>query len=113
MDRALLWLACRHHILELVAKYAWMAVLGTQSKSPDEEFCKAFLKWWEETPDVPESISAENCPHIFDDADPFLVRCREELAVLAEWVQFDPVKAKMSLPRGDYEEFLQLILVFT
>ena len=111
LDRPLIWLACRHHIYELVSKFAWRAALGGNSTSPSEELCNQFLEWWEMNPDVPQTISATESPFIFRDTDPFLQKCRAEIGALAEWVKFDPISAKSSLPHGDYEEFLQLILV--
>ena len=111
LGRPVLWLACRHHVYELIAKDPWVEVLGSNSTCPDEMICKRFTEWWDKNPDVPKTFSAARCPSVFRDDDPFFVKCREEVQDLAQWLNFNPASAKSSCPRGDYDELLQLVMV--
>ena len=47
LGRPLLWIACRHHISELILKAAWTAVFGDVDKSPYYQKFKDFQGNWD------------------------------------------------------------------
>ena len=61
LDRQLLWLACRHHVLELVVGAAFTELFG-ETKSPEVTLCKVLKTSWDSLdldsyilPDIPPS----------------------------------------------------------
>ena len=102
LQRQLLWLACRHHILELLVKAAYHQVFG-DTKAPDVKLF-SILKdpsIWNnldlqgfQLPTIPSSFKV--------DVD-FLLSFIDE--------QLDEENSS-SIPRGDYKEFLELAKIF-
>ena len=45
LNRQILWLACRHHIVELVVRAAFHCIFG-KTKSPVEPFCTILREKW-------------------------------------------------------------------
>ena len=102
LQRQLLWLACRHHILELLVKAAYHHVFG-DTKAPDVKLF-SILKdpsIWNnldlqgfQLPTIPSSFKV--------DVD-FLLSFIDE--------QLDEENSS-SIPRGDYKEFFELAKIF-
>ena len=102
LQRQLLWLACRHHILELLVKAAYHQVFG-DTKAPDVKLF-SILKdpsTWNnldlqsfQLPTIPSSFKV--------DVDVLLSFIDEQL----------DEENSSSIPRGDYKEFLELAKIF-
>lgn len=107
---ALLWLACRHHVIELILGWMWKAMLGAKTVGPTEVLCDRFLKWFLDN-DVPEEILAENCGCIFRDEEPFWARLRKDVEALYRKLTADGEAKKASIPRGDYAFLWDLSMV--
>lgn len=101
LDKAILWLACRHHIPELFIKHANIAIRG-ESKGPDDTLFKDFknffsfievTKWsiWTR----PNSIRDWRCRR----ADEVLVWANEHME-------------NTTWPREDYRELLELVVTY-
>jgi hypothetical protein len=106
----ILWLACMHHVCELLLGAVWYTMLTAKTKKPADELCEAHAKFCEgET--YPLTLYASSCPFIFKDDDPFFVSCRKNLVKLKERLGADASGRKSALPRGDYDYFFALILV--
>ena len=96
LQRQLLWLACRHHILELVLKATFQELFGNTT-GPEESFFKFLKPSWESLdlnditlPKIPPSLKAE-VPEVLS----FINNCLQ------------PENSTL-LPRDDYREFLEL-----
>ena len=103
LGRPLLWCACRHHILELIAKFAFGSVFTEKSTCPGERICNELSNWWEKQESVPRDFSAENRPQLFCDDDPF-DDCLDDLGQLSATARTGGKKFQ----RGDYDELLEL-----
>ena len=91
LGRQVLWLGCRHHISELVAKGSWHSVFD-EDLSPDNKLMSSFKKMWD---DLDTSSEAD------------LFTITEDLPGKAEAIQFylDLLSNKDrrgALPRDDY-----------
>lgn len=92
----MLWLACRHHVLELVLAAVFTSAMGSSS-GPDILPFKAFqTKWYfiDQATFSPGPDDEELCPFLEDVAGPMIEFCQAPL------------------PRNDYRELLELIVVF-
>ena len=107
IDRALLWLACRHHILELLAKAVWTSVFPGKSQCPGEVLCRQFSDWWAKQESVPVHLEAKDRPTLLDGKFP-MAECIEDLKTLSASAR---ANGKSSFQRGDYEELLELLEV--
>ena len=92
----LLWLACRHHILELVIGAAFFQLFG-DTKAPDVILFKMLKKSWDSLnlddlrlPDIPKTYRGET----------------EDLLTFIN-SRLKPENVK-DIPRGDYQEYLEL-----
>ena len=82
LDRPLLWLACRHHIIELYAKAVWSAAMpASQGVCPGELLCKQFHAWWEKADNVKTTFDAADRPTLLDGKHPLPVHRGFEGAV--------------------------------
>lgn len=98
LGRPLLNLACRHHMLELVAEKAFVEAMGP-SKGPDIAIFQRFQKQW-------KLIETTNFkPFTTDDAPRELLDVRDEL-ILSFKRQLNQRQ-----PRDDYRELLELSII--
>ena len=96
LNRNLLWMACQHHILELVIGSTFKTVFG-DTKSPECTLFKDLKKSWDSLdlnsftlPDIPSSYQKDE---------------EELLEYIDSLLSPDNVR---NLPRGDYKELLEL-----
>ena len=96
LDRQLLWLACRHHILELVIGAAFRSIFG-DTKSPVVTLFKTLKTSWNSLdldsfvlPEIPSSYQKE----------------KDKLLSFINFL-LSPEEVK-KLPRCDYKELLEL-----
>ena len=96
LGRQLLWLACRHHMFELVLKATFKELFGDTS-GPEETFFKFMKTAWSSL-----DLTDIRLPHI-----PSFYRA--EAASLLSFIntRLEPQNVHL-LPRGDYKEFLEL-----
>ena len=96
LNKQLLWLACRHHVLELIIGAAFTELFG-DTKSPEVTLFKSLKTSWDSLdlsdivlPDIPTSLQ----------------RDKEELLSFINTI-LEPENVQ-NLPRCDYKEFLEL-----
>ena len=96
LNRNLLWMACRYHILELVIGSTFKTLFG-DTKSPECTLFKDLKKSWDSLdlnsftlPDIPSSYQKDE---------------EELLEYIDSLLSPDNVR---NLPRGDYKELLEL-----
>lgn len=104
LSRFLLWLACRHHVGEVVLTVVWDSLQIEVSKSPDISLFTRFKENFEhidyndlqdlDVPDIPSSVS-----------DPIKDLCHKVLKTMVEGTT-------TNLGRGDYKELVELTLVY-
>ena len=102
LQRQLLWLACRHHIMELLVKAAYHQVFG-DSKSPD---VKLFS--------ILKDPSTWNSLNLVDFRLPTIPQAyKNNVDSLLSFInkQLDEENAA-EISRGDYKEFLMLAKIF-
>ena len=102
LQRQLLWLACRHHIMELLVKAAYHQVFG-DSKSSD---VKLFS--------IMKDPSTWNSLNLVDFRLPTIPQAyKNNVDSLLSFInkQLDEENAA-EIPRGDYKEFLMLAKIF-
>ena len=102
LDKSLLWLACRHHIGEIVLSKVWDSLKIEASKSPDITIFTRFKENYEaveyadvedlDIPEVPASLKEKRVS--------IIQLCKEALAL------------KQNIVRGDYMELVKLTLVY-
>lgn len=100
LARQLLWLACRHHIPELLLSAAYTTLFG-ESTSPDIPLFRDLRSCWHQID--PTDIQLQEIPRCYRDEVP------ELQAYLT--AKLDPANAA-HIPRCDYKEFLELSLLF-
>lgn len=100
LDREVLWLACRHHIFELVLKAAFEEAKLYISSGPDIALLKRFRDSW-------KNINTDNIriynhdEHLRQILEPH----RDDI------LSFCEEKIKEDFPRDDYKEFIELVIV--
>ena len=99
LGRQILWMACRHHILELVLKAAFMELFG-DTTGPEETFFKFMKPIWSTL-----DLSDTQLPAI---PSTFLAEKASVLSFIQQ--RLKPEQAHL-LPRDDYREFLELALL--
>ena len=100
IQRQILWLACRHHMGELIVKAAFHCIFG-KTKGPVETLCKTLQDSW-------SSIDTQ------DIQLPTIPTCyRDEADTILDFIltQLEPENVDL-LPRGDYKEFLELAKLY-
>ena len=101
LSRDLLYLACRHHILELIAAAAFKKVLPSSS-SPNIQIFKRFKDNW-------EFIDQAKC----EDASTDEVAASGVEDIQEEMIKFiEEVMTIETHPRDDYSELMELTLLF-
>lgn len=100
-DKELLYLACRHHILEIMLKSIFDCVMGSTT-APHPDIFNRFSKAW-------SAIDKGNFKTVIDDPE---VEFDENEANEITSFLLQQLHTSHNLPRDDYKEFLQLSLVF-
>ncbi|KAG0714028.1 hypothetical protein GWK47_014936 [Chionoecetes opilio] len=101
LGRSLLWLACRHHVLEVVLEHVFEKCCGP-STSPEIPTFKRFQSRWESR--------TRGSYRTLNDEEPLenaIVLPRVQMVTFLQTVLHDG-----SNPREDYEELLRLCLLF-
>ena len=104
LGRKLLWLACRHHILELIIGAVWEKLFG-EVKGPDNPYFKALRKEWQSidhTDHLEMSLDVDEPDHHW------LMELKERTLAELHTVLSRPSEF---LPRGDYRELAELTMV--
>ena len=98
LGRELVWVACRHHIMEVVLSSVFKAVMG-DTTGPCVEVFKRFQSQWnvinKENFDLPDEADFQGICHLREEA-------KETYKEL-----FDT-----TFPRDDYRDFLELCMIF-
>lgn len=100
LQKNLLNLACRHHVLEIILRAAFEACFGG-SKAPDVILFKKFEEKWRHI-----NHAKFQCGIYDDEIRESLQDCMQDM------VSFAQVQLKEQQPRDDYREFLKLIIIF-
>lgn len=100
MDKELLWLACRHHIMEIMLESVVQNEIGPSS-GPDNLLFKRFQKNW-------QSINKEEYLTLITDKESMekLQDKKDEI------IEFATEQLTEYQPRDDYKELLQLSILF-
>jgi len=103
LKQSLLYMSCRHHIFEIMNGNAFDLSLG-YSTGPDIQLFVRFKKYWSHI-DVSQFESG------FDDYETsyILSECQNTVDQI---VRFAKTALNTHLRRGDYREFLELVLMF-
>ena len=96
LDRPLLWLACRHHIPELLLKAVWVCLFGEDMAPTIKEFEKFKANW--------DSLDKSNFKGL--DLKPWM---KEQLDIIIPFIK--SLLESKKQPRDDYKECLELVLV--
>ena len=100
LDRRLLWLACRHHVGEVILTHVWDALNVETSKSPDVSVFKRFK-------DNFSNLSYNDTDNLnWTDCPPTLQEFKANTINVCK--QF----SKQKLYRGDYSELVSLTLTY-
>lgn len=99
VGRELVWIACRHHILEVVLKDVCGSLFGA-TVGPDMDLYKQFQKQW-------PSINHESFK-----VAPDKIFVGEMVLLRQEMLAYLPEALKSQKPRDDYQELLILSLIF-
>lgn len=100
MGKDMLWLACRHHILEIVLEAVVTLSLGS-STGPDILVFKRFQKAW-------AAMDHSNIQTVA--TDPLI--CRDVADVTGDIVAFAQNQLLQFQLRDDYKELLELTIIF-
>ena len=100
LDHQIAWMACKHHINELVVGAAFKEIFG-DTTGPDVTLFKVLKKKWNSL-DLAD-LKLPEIPRVFE----------EDVADLLAFIdrRLEPDMVAL-LPRGDYKEFLELAKVF-
>ena len=101
ISEAVLWVACRHHVLELFVNKVVEAITGHTEDPGVRLFRRLKKEWSRMTIDYSNlcTFSTSNLPRWME----------EEAAEVLAWGQGHLLEG--TFPRGDYREFLQLVVV--
>ena len=100
LDRELLWLACRHHVGEVILTHVWDDLGIEVSKAPEVQIFERFKSNFESQPYKDSSnFLLPSFPGTLDD------KKAEIISLVKNALQQD-------FSRGDYKELLQLVLVY-
>lgn len=100
LEKNVLWLACRHHILEIVLEAIVVLAVGVSS-GPEIQIFKRFQKRWPQ-------INQENFKTV--NADPEILMYVEDVSNIM--ISFATHQLKQFQPRDDYKELLNLTIIF-
>lgn len=101
LGRQLLYLPCRHHIMELILRAVFELKL-TKSPSPNVSLFERFKAQWKDLEQHEISPGID---------DPYVAK-RINLATRSKITQFCEHQLSKEICRSDYREFLELILMF-
>lgn len=100
LEKDLLWLACRHHILEMTLEAVVLLSLGPSS-GPDILIFKRFKNSW-------TNINQEHFKSVSTDTSLF-----KDCESISDYIiSFAKDQLTLYHPRDDYKELLQLIVIF-
>ncbi len=101
IGRALLWLPCRHHVLELHIRHVWEALTG-KPNSPSEKLFKRLQDQWEQIDHDPTDLT------LFD------WHCSEYVKEKADSVLNWGLECleRDTFPREDYRELIELVVIY-
>jgi len=100
LGREMVWIACRHHVMEIVLSNVFTSLLGA-TDSPSTALFKRFQKSW---PSIDKDEYAVATDDLFQ--DPVLNKLRLEM------LEYLPRALEVQQPRDDYQELLRLSLLF-
>lgn len=100
MEKDALWLACRHHIMEIMLEAVVVEALGPSS-GPEILIFKRFRTFW---PNIDQNKFSGVS------SDPDTLRCVEN--VISSTISFAEKQLSDSQPRDDYKELLNLTIIF-
>lgn len=101
LERDILFFACRHHIFELVLQSVFLEVKLYPSTGPDILLFKRFQQAWEKIDKTKCSTSV---------SDSYINNILKNEA--DEIMEYAKKKLTEDLPRDDYQEFLELVIIF-
>ena len=104
LDRPVFYLACRHHVAEIMAKDCWYE-LFYDDLGPENEFFNEFKREFPNlntTADTPTKILACNCRHMAD--------LKQEALDFYEHILTDK-NSNNVLPRDDYRQMAETSLI--
>lgn len=99
MDKNMLWLACRHHTMEIMLSAVVDQSLAPSS-GPDIQLFKRFKNTW-------NTIDQSDFKTIPDDAEANILA-----EVAADRISFAKKQLQVHQPRDDYRELLNLTIIF-
>lgn len=99
LEKDLLYLACRHHVLELVLKEVFLCKMG-KTNAPQPDIFREFQKEWSKF-DKTKFKTVQADEHIF-----------KKINQLDKISQFLQHELKNRHPRDDYKEFIHLCLIY-
>ena len=100
LGKDLLYLACRHHVMELIIGAVFQACMGSSS-APEVLLFKTFKACW-------EFIDREKFETRVANVNIAPLICDVKAGIIA----FANEQLKEKQPRDDYREFLELVLIF-
>jgi hypothetical protein len=100
LSRELIWIACRHHVMEIMLSHVFVCIFGP-STGPETRLFKRFQKEW---PSLNKCAYAAAPEKFFQ--DPIMSTLRQEM------LHYLPTALETQQPRDDYQEFMQLSLMF-
>lgn len=101
LGRDILYLACRHHVFEIILQSVFVGSKFSPSSGPDIPLFKRFKNHWATIDTSKFSIWSTDSK-----ANIILNDVRDEILIFAQ------NKLLGNFPRDDYKEFLQLIVIF-
>ena len=102
LDRPLLWLACRHHVYEVVLKHVFDECCGRASGPEIFEFKRFQMRW--------KVMDRRPYCTLLDQEEPLNDFYESQRLLMVDFLR--QVLGIGSHPREDYEELLQLCLLF-
>jgi hypothetical protein len=100
MEKDMLWLACRHHIMEIMLEAVLFQALGP-STGPEILIFKRFKKFW-------NTINQAGFNTIISDASTL----KQVKNITTEMINFSQNQLTKFQPRDDYKELLNLAIIF-
>jgi len=100
MDKDMLWLACRHHIMEIMLEAVVVHAIGCSS-GPDILLSKRFKKCW-------STIQSEHLETVISDAS----TSNEIENISTDMIIFASKQLEDFQPRDDYKELFNLCIIF-
>ena len=104
LNKALIWLACRHHIGEIIVSHVYKALKIETSKSPDSQLFTRFRENWELIENKTKHFKRYELSNHTGEALTLVERLREN--------SINIIKNTTSLVRDDYKELCNLCLSY-